>query len=148
MVIFYRTSIFCILGYIYEYITIIGRGYHAPTGTLMYRLRILFLFLFVFALSCSQKKEIKAPISDEKFVNFYTDYMILQDENKFLALDSLASLKRFDSLYQVYGITKQQVETTRAEYNKDLGKWQSTYEKILARLDSLQMLKKPNSPFK
>ncbi len=113
----------------------------------MNRFLYVLIPLLIFALSCSQKKEINPPIPDATFIDFYTDYMIIQDENKFFELDSLSSQKRFDSLYQHYGVTKQQVEATRTEYNKDLAKWQTTYEKIMVRIDSIEALKQPKSPF-
>ena len=100
--------------------------------------RYLHCLFLLFLLSCSVKKEAHPPISDEKFIQFYADYLIVQDENYLGSKDSADAVRRFDSLYQYYHITKAQVDSTRSIYNNDLAKWQFIYEKAIARMDSLQ----------
>ncbi|TAK64330.1 MAG: hypothetical protein EPO24_03425, partial [Bacteroidetes bacterium] len=94
---------------------------------------LLLVLLFVFC-SCNQNRKSKDSIPDDRFINFYTDYLIVKEENTILSFDSLAATKRIDSIYNLHNLTKQQIEHARTEYNKDLARWQSIYEKVLENI--------------
>ncbi|MBI3190042.1 MAG: DUF4296 domain-containing protein [Ignavibacteriales bacterium] len=101
------------------------------------QLLIILLSFFLFP-SCSEKDVSQNVIPEDMFIQFYADYMIVQEEISLNSLDSLQGKHRYDSLYKQYDLTPERVLQTREEYNKDLMKWQAVYEKVILRIDSLQ----------
>ena len=75
---------------------------------------------------------------EERFVNFYADYLVLQEENRNHNLDSLTLHRRLDSLYQAHHFTREQLAATMTEYNKDALRWKEVYEKVVKRLETMQ----------
>ena len=77
-------------------------------------------------------------VEEQKFIKFYADLLIVQEEAKFMGLDSLSAQARIDSLYQSHQITQDQIKTTLDEYKKDLKTWRAFYDKVIWRLEEIQ----------
>ncbi len=88
--------------------------------------------------SCSNQNTEKNLINEETFVQFTAEYFITQENNTLNSIDSLTGVKRLDSVYLKFNLTKEQIEATRQQYNNDLKKWQVVYEKVITEIESRQ----------
>ncbi len=100
---------------------------------------LLFAASLVIFISCSNKDTGLNVLADTTVVNFQADYLIIQQENQLLRLDSLEQQHRFDSLYNYYNITKGQFDTTLNYHKKDINRWIEFHQKVSRRLETLQL---------
>ncbi len=106
---------------------------------------IVFLIpLITLAVGCANKN-----IDEEKLIKIYTDIVVAQDTIK-------APSYNFDSLKTVvfnrYGITSKEYNSTINNYNKDPQRWEKFFDKVTAYVEKLKTQSastgKNNSPNK
>ena len=110
------------------------------------RISLFFSIVVIFVIiSCSKNQASKNAISEQKLVDYYADMLVLRDEAKLRGMDSSSLNIRMDSLYQVYQMNHDQLQTAIQNYKKDLTTWKGFYEKVIQRLDTIQQkeLSKP-----
>jgi hypothetical protein len=93
----------------------------------------LFLLLILFS-SCSRNNTGEQAIPEEKFVKFYSDLLILENEIKPAKPDTVAFKRRIDSLYRAYNIDSAAVNKTIKYYSDDITRWKTFYEKVTLNL--------------
>ncbi len=91
---------------------------------------IIQLFVITFLSGCS-----KNNIDEGKFIKIYTDIVVAQDTIK-------APSYNFDSLKTVvfnrYGITSKDYNSTIDFYNKDPQRWEKFFDKVTAYVEKLR----------
>ncbi len=98
-----------------------------------------FLFLFLMKItSCSPHQQGTDQYDEQRFVRYYADVLILQEEKNLRAKDSVPFALRIDSLNKVYTLRQDQIDKTLQDYRKDLAGWKNFYQKVQQRLDTLQ----------
>ncbi|MFZ0455447.1 MAG: DUF4296 domain-containing protein [Ignavibacteriaceae bacterium] len=90
-----------------------------------------FTFLSLFIISCSKNK----ILDEDKFVKVYTDLVIAHDTipGKTASFDSVKY-----AVFNKYGISAGQYDTTVDYYNKDVERWQSFFKTATAYIDTLR----------
>ena len=94
----------------------------------------------VVVIGCTNDRSNVAAIPETTFVNYYTDWLILQEEAKISRFDSPTIQHKRDSLCQRYGVTQRQIDQTLHEHQQDLTAWRQFYDKVVKRLEQLQRL--------
>jgi predicted patatin/cPLA2 family phospholipase len=90
-----------------------------------------FTFLFLFIAGCSNDR----ILDKDKFVKVYTDLVIAHDTipQKTANFDSVKQ-----AVFNKYGITSGQYDSTVNYYNKDVERWQSFFKAATAYIDTLR----------
>ena len=90
-----------------------------------------FTFLSLFIISCSNDR----ILDEDKFVKVYTDLVIAHDTipEKTANFDSVKQ-----SIFNRYGITAGQYDSTVKYYNKNVERWQSFFKTATAYIDTLK----------
>ncbi|MDI6766625.1 MAG: hypothetical protein QME52_07370 [Bacteroidota bacterium] len=97
-----------------------------------------FIFSCLIFQACSKNHSDSNELPDSIIVNFQANLLIIQEENRLMGNDS--TLKhRIDSLYHYYQVTEQEVENTIHYLKSDLNIWRDFNEKMVKRLEYLQM---------
>ena len=94
----------------------------------IYILSITFLFLFI--TGCSNDR----ILDEDKFVKVYTDLVIAHDTipEKTTNFDSVKQ-----AVFNKYGITAGQYDSTVNYYNKNAERWQSFFKTATSYIDTL-----------
>ena len=97
-------------------------------------MRYLFsLFLCAISIapfSCQQEHEIPQPISDETFVEIYSEAVLIRALS-----DSLEAKLKIDSLFRAHDVSRNAYQENVLFYNADKKRWEMVYERIKKRLD-------------
>ena len=103
------------------------------------------IFLTLTIISCTKNTTSNTTVAEQTLVHYYADMLILREEAKLWGIDSSLLNIRMDSLYQVYQMNHDQLQTALQNYKKDLTTWKGFYEKVIQRLDTIQQkeLSKP-----
>ena len=91
------------------------------------------LFLCVVSISpfsCQQEHEIPQPISDETFVEIYSEAVLIRAIS-----DSLEANLKIDSLFRAHDVSRDAYRENVLFYNADKKRWEMIYERIKKRLD-------------
>jgi len=99
---------------------------------------IIIILLICSSLCCKGKNSEPITEIDTTVVNFYADSLVLSEEVKLSAFDSSLFANKIDSLYEIYGITREKVNTSIENYKKELSTWKSFYEMLVKRLEYLR----------
>ena len=91
-----------------------------------------------FIAGCARQTPNVGGISEDTFVRYYADKLIVEEESSLRRLDTALVRKRVDSLDRAYGILPEQLRQTILEYKTDVPKWREFYDRVSKRLDSLQ----------
>jgi hypothetical protein len=102
-------------------------------------LTIPILLLLLFS-SCNRNDTSAQEIPEEKFVRFYSDLLILENEIKPAKPDTIAFKRRIDSLYHAYNIDSAAVDKTIKYYNGDIARWKGFYEKVTLNLQIISKM--------
>jgi len=100
---------------------------------------LLSVILVLVLCACSKRHGSGDVVDEETFVNYYSDRLVVIEENNLAHSDSLNSRHRLDSLLEAYQITPAQLQATITSYRGDIEKWKEFYDRVNKRLDSLQM---------
>ena len=89
-----------------------------------------FIFLSLFIASCSKDR----ILDEDKFVKVYTDLVIANDTipEKTANFDSVKQ-----AVFNKYGITAGQYDSTVNYYNKNVERWQNFFKAATAYIDTL-----------
>jgi hypothetical protein len=107
---------------------------------------LLFLGLMVCVSSCKQSAKSTKPVPEEKFVAFYADLLILENDTAAIKSDPLELRRKTDSLYGLYEIDSVSVRRTMAAYNENNELWQEFIQKVMERLQKLEGQNGQNVP--
>jgi hypothetical protein len=93
------------------------------------------LFSFVLALclllpACSDK-----VVDQDKFIKVYADIRIAEDT---LTGDHDNAMKVKNAVLKRYGLTEEEYRTTFEYYNDNPEMWETFYDKVIARVDTLK----------
>ena len=99
--------------------------------------RFALFTLLIFAVSCSNPSSGRKSISDEAFVMYYADEIILREESKLISLDSSAIDLKLDSLRKAYDLTEGDVEAELQNRKQSIEEWKSFYSKVVKRLEAI-----------
>lgn len=89
-------------------------------------------------VSCTKQTGESVNDSDKRFIAFFADYLIVQEENSIYSIDPTLARNRIDSIYTLHSYSRDEVDSLKVRYNHDLAKWQIIYERTIARIESLQ----------
>ena len=97
------------------------------------------IILFTAALSLTG---CRPRISESKFVNYYIDFVVMQDS---LGRDKVSTDKIIDVLDKKYGVTRKEYEATIDYYSAETERWELFFNKVIkeAKKRELESLKKP-----
>jgi len=84
----------------------------------------------------------KARMSESKFINYYIDFVVMQDS---LGRDKASTDKIIDALDKKYGVTRKEYEATINYYSAEQERWESFFDKVLveAKKREKESLRKP-----
>ncbi|MBI1803804.1 MAG: hypothetical protein HY033_02320 [Ignavibacteriae bacterium] len=101
-------------------------------------MRILLPIFFILFSSCSQYETPHNIIPEDRFVEYYSDLLVVRQEGIMASIDSIGMQTRVDSLNRAYGVSPDQVKTTLQLYKNNFPRWRSFYERVMKRLETLQ----------
>lgn len=90
---------------------------------------VVFISFIIF--SCEEKQ----PISEDKFVLVYTDFMFAQDTS-IINDNNLDSLR--SEIFNRHNITADEYQQTLDTYNKIPQMWEAFFEKVITHIESLK----------
>lgn len=98
---------------------------------------LFFLVVFLSLYSCSTQNEGSSSIPEETFIEFYSNYLVLQEQATLSGNSPEQTEQVVDSLYREYNVTEAEVQQTLEYYKKDLPRWKQLHEKTTKRLEEL-----------
>lgn len=84
----------------------------------------------------------KSRISESKFVNYYIDFVVMQDS---LGRDKGSTDKIIDALDKKYGVTRKEYEATIDYYSADTERWELFFNKVIKEAQKREM-ESPKKP--
>ncbi len=98
---------------------------------------VIFVFIALVSLAGC-----KPRISESKFVNYYIDFVVMQDS---LGRDKGSTDKIIDALDKKYSVTRKEYEATIDYYSADTERWELFFNKVIkeAQKREKEALKKP-----
>ena len=97
------------------------------------KISIVAIFLIFILTGCNIFRTSHIP--ESKFVNYYIEFVIMQDS---LGKDKVSTTKILEHLNKKYQITQAQYESTLQYYGEEPARWEEFFNKVLAEVKKRQ----------
>ena len=102
-------------------------------------MRTLLPILLIILSCCSRDEISQGVIPEDRFINYYADLLVVRQEGMMTGTDSIGMKSKVDSLNNAYAVSPDQVQTTLRQFKNNLPRWRTFYERVVKRLESLQL---------